>query len=114
MELTFFPDGVLVSYTADDTLTANLTFAGRIRMASVRAAEQILAETPNPKANVERKRQALAVSVIQNPTMNLNSFVHATLEYAGISSLTSTSLDSDIDTAISAIWNDVAGVVFGD
>src|SRR5262245_31843873 len=100
-----------MAYTADDTLSQDATFQGRIRMASVKAAVAIVNEAASPKSNVDRKRHDLAVRVLNSPSAMVTSFTQAAIE-AG--ALVSGSTDTQLDTAIASVWNGIAGVASTD
>lgn len=100
-----------MSYTADDALANDATFRGRIRMAMVNAARQVASEARTVKPILDAKRNALAVKVLNDPPGTLDRFVHASIE-AG--TLTSGSPDGSLDSAISSVWNGIAGVTAQD
>ena len=100
-----------MAYTNDDTLSSDVTFSGRIRMAMVKAATQISSEARTVRNAVDQKRNALAVKILNDPASFTVRFVHAAIE-AG--ALTSASTDAQLDTAVSGVWNGIAGVTTQD
>lgn len=100
-----------MAYAADDTLSSDATFRGRVRMAMVNAARQIATEARTVKATLDVKRNLLAVKVLNDPATYVDRFVQASIE-AG--TLVSGSTDANIDTAVSAIWNGLAGITAQD
>ncbi len=96
-----------MAYSADDTLSLDATFRGKMRMAAVNAARQIASEARTVRNVVDQKRNSLAVAVLNDPPKYLDRFVHAAIE-AGALTLAST--DAQIDTALAAVWNFLAGV----
>jgi hypothetical protein len=98
-------------YTADDTLSSDATFRGRVRMSMVKQAQNVASEARTVRNTVDGKRNKLAVSILNDPASFVDRFTHGAIE-AG--TLTAASLDPAIDAAISAIWNGVAGVAPAD
>lgn len=96
-----------MSYANDDTLANDAAFRARVKMAMVNAARQIAGEARTVRNLVDAKRNALAVNVMDNPPTYLDRFVHTAIETG---TLTSSSTDANIDSAISACWNFLAGV----
>lgn len=100
-----------MAYTADDTLSNDAAFRGRVRMAMVNAARQIATEARTVKAALDVKRNVLAVKVLNDPASYVDRFVQASIE-AG--TLVSGSTDANLDTAISGVWNGIAGITAQD
>lgn len=100
-----------MAYAADDTLSNDATFRGKLRMAMVNAARQIAGEARTVRNTVDQKRNALAVAVLNNPPAYLDRFVHVAIE-AG--ALVTGSTDANLDTAIAGAWNFLAGVTTQD
>jgi len=100
-----------MAYTADDALSQDATFTGRIRMSMCKAALSISNEARTIHNNVDSKRNTLAKAVLNDPTSYVNRFTHAAIE---ASALTSASTDAQLDTAISTAWNGIAGVTTDD
>ena len=103
-----------MSYSADFTLSTNAAFIGLIQMSMINNALQVASEGATAFQNLDSKRHNLAVSVLNNPSAFLNLFVLAAIEASGISTLTASSTDVQIDAAITAVWNDIAGVTVRD
>jgi hypothetical protein len=96
-----------MAYSGDDTLSSDAVFSGRVRMAMVKAAQNVASEARTVRNAVDQKRNALAVKVLNDPASQVVRFVHGAI-VAG--ALVSASTDAQIDTAVSAIWNGIAGV----
>lgn len=100
-----------MAYSTDDATVNDATFRAKVKMAMVNAARQIANEARTVRNTVDQKRNALAVGVLTNPPTYLDRFAHAAVE-AG--PLTTSSTDANIDTAIAAVWNALAGVTAQD
>lgn len=98
-------------YTADDTLSQDGAFQGRIRCAMVNAALAISSEARTVRNHVDDKRSTLARSVLNDPDSYTKRFTNAAIQ-AG--KLTSASLDPALDSAVSGAWNGIAGVTAED
>jgi len=96
-----------MAYSADDTLSQDPVFQGRVRMATVHAAVAIVNEAATARQNVDRKRHILAVAVLNNPSGMVSAFTQAAIE---ANALVSASTDAQLDVAIASIWNGMAGV----
>lgn len=100
-----------MAYTSDDALTSDLAFQGRVRMSMVNAARQIATEARTVKPQVDLKRNALAVKVLNDPASFVVRFTHAAIEAGG---LAGGSTDVNLDTAIAGVWNGIAGITAQD
>jgi hypothetical protein len=103
-----------MSYSADFTLSTNAAFIGLIQMSMVNNALQIASERPTAFPIVDSKRNTLAVGVLNNSSLYLTRFVLAAIESNGETTLTASSTDVQIDSAITSVWNDIAGVTTRD
>jgi len=103
-----------MSYSADYITSTTTTFINTLQMSLVNNALQIASERPTAFPTVDAKRNALAVGVLNDVSNYLNRFVLAAIEASGESTLTASSTDAQIDAAISAVWNDIAGVTVRD
>lgn len=101
-----------MAYAADFTLSSNATFQNQVQMSLVKAAVAIAGEARTVRNTVDQKRNALAVAVLNAPnnSAQLQKFVFAAIE----TGLSGTPTDAQVDTAISAIWNGIAGVTIQD
>jgi len=99
-----------MSYSADFTLSTNATFMGQIQMSMINNALQVASEAASAHSIVDSKRNTLAVAVLNNPSNYLTRFILAAIEANGETTLTAASTDAQMDSAISAIRNGVAGV----
>jgi hypothetical protein len=97
-----------MAYATDFTLASNATFQNQVQMSIVKAAVNISSEARTVRNTVDLKRNTLAVAVLNNPTASatLTRFVYATIE----TGLTGTPTDAQVDTAVSSVWNGIAGV----
>lgn len=105
-----------MAYIDDFTLSNDVNFQNRIRMAMIKAAIAVGNETPTVKPIVDGKRSTLSLAVLTRPDFYLPNFTVAAIE-AGISPgnpLVSGSTDVNIDTAIASVWNEMAGVTLRD
>ena len=97
-------------YSADFSLATNQTFLNQLQMSMVHAAVQIVSEAATTKNTIDLKRNALAKAVLNGPTTYLNPFAFACVE----TGLAGTPTDAQVDTAVSSIWNGMAGVTSHD
>ena len=100
-----------MAYTDDYALSQDATFQNRIEMSMIKAAIAIGNASSSGDAVVDGKRSVLSFSVLNNPSVYILRFTLAAIE-AG--PLTSGSTDANIDTAISSVWNAMAGVTSRD
>jgi len=99
-----------MSYAADYTLTGNAAFQNQVQMSMTKAAVNIASEARTVRNTVDQKRNTLSKSILNNPTSYLTQFVYATIE----TGLTGTPTDTQVDTAVSGVWNGIAGVTTQD
>lgn len=94
-------------YTTDQALAIDAVFRARLTMAMTKAATQIATEARTIRNEVDDKRNALAVQVLNSPPAFIDRFSYASI-VAG--ALVTASTDANIDAAVSAVWNGIAGV----
>jgi len=104
-----------ISYTDQATIVADPTWRARVTQAAAVAASAILGEAIGGMSATEtEKRQTLAQRVLNSDGAVLHGLTGAVLANVGTTASTATIeseiLDSEIDTALSSVWNDVAGV----
>lgn len=91
-----------LSYTEMADMSQDIAFIRRVKYAMVKAAIAVF-----PDAN--EQRNALAAAVLDNPDRQLKRFTDAVLtQLTGKDPSDIT--DNKLDTAVSAVWNDLAGV----
>lgn len=95
-----------MAYAADFTLANNATFQNQVQMAMVKASVAIAAEARTVRNVVDEKRNTLAVAILGNPTQKLTMFSFACVA----TGLSGTPTDAQVDTAVSSVWNGIAGV----
>ena len=100
-----------MAYAADDTLSQDGIFQGKVRCSIVKAALAISNEARTVKNHVDDKRQSLAKAVLNDPDLYMKRFTNAAIQ---ASALTSSSTDAQIDVAVSSSWNGIAGVTTED
>lgn len=103
-----------MAYSDQAALAADQPFRDRVRVALATAAVQVMGEDKASYDDiVYGKRQALAYDVLRAAAdgMWLEAFVWAVIQNAAI---TSTSLDSDIQFQVNAVWDDLSGVRIND
>jgi len=106
-----------MAYIDDFTLSSDVTFQGRIRMAMIKAAIIVQVAAPSNDAAVDSKRSSLSVAVLSNPDAYVLRFALASIEGEAVFSgnaLTSASTDTAIDGVVAQIWNAMAGVTTRD
>ena len=106
------------TYAADWTLSQTTAFQQQVQMSVFKAATAISNEAATTHPTLDAKRHTLAVTVLgtftpgygaPNGPLNMQ-FVWAAIE----TGLTGTPTDAQVDTAISSIWNALAGVTSRD
>ena len=103
-----------MAYTDQATLAADAAFRDRVRVAAATAAVQVMGEDQATYSDDHfGKRQALAYEVLRAAASGawLEAFVWATVQNAAI---TGSSLDSDIQFQVNAVWDDLSGVRIAD
>ena len=91
------------------TLTQDVTFKQRLRVAMCVAAIAIVGEAPTlTNQDKQRLRERLGVDVLQDIETWVVRFAFAC---SGLGTLSTLSTDGDISNAVSSVWNDVAGVI---
>src|SRR5262245_63937138 len=100
-----------MAYTADDTLSQDGAFQGRIRCAMVKAGLAICTEARTVNNEKDSKRNSLAKSVLNDPDSYMKRFTNACIQ---ASALTSASTDAQLDAAVASSWNGIAGVTSQD
>lgn len=101
-----------MAYAADFTLASNAAYQNQVQMSMVKAAVAIALEARTVRNTVDQKRNALAVAILNAPNASatLIKFYYACVE----TGLTGTPTDAQIDTAVSSVWNGIAGVTTQD
>jgi hypothetical protein len=100
-----------MAYIDDYTLSQDATFQERIRMSMIKAAITVMGAAPSADATVDRLRTVLATNVLNNPNIYIQIFTFAAIE---VTSLVATSTDGQMDIAVAAVWNSIAGVTTRD
>lgn len=103
-----------MGYTEQATLAADQTFRDRVRVALATAAVQVMGEDQAAYSDEHfGKRQSLAFDVLRTAASGvlLEAFIWATVQNAAI---TGSSLDSDIQFQVNAVWDDLSGVRIDD
>jgi hypothetical protein len=95
-----------MAYSADFSLATNTTFQNQLQMSMVKAATAISNEARTIRNVVDQKRNNLAQRILTNPSALVVQFAYAAVE-AG---LTGTPTDAQVDTAVSGVWNAIAGI----
>ena len=102
------------TYAADWTLSQTTAFQQQVQMSVFKAALAIVNEAATTHPQVDIKRHSLALAVLSispngygpvNGALNMQ-FVWATIE----TGLTGVPTDAQVDTAVSTVWNGIAGV----
>jgi hypothetical protein len=96
-----------MAYAADFALSTNVAFLNQVQMSMAKAAVSISNEARTLHATVDEKRNKLAFLVLTNPTVYISQFAIAAIEAAGLSG---TPTDAQVDSAITSVWNAIAGV----
>lgn len=99
-----------MSYAVDYTLAQTPAFQQQVQMALIATALTVMANSVGDPA-IQKKRQALGVTVLNAPTEYLTRFIYAAIEEG---TLTSSSTDAQVLAAIGNCWNFVAGVLSTD
>jgi len=101
-----------MAYSADYTLSQSAAFQQQVQMSTIKTAQAVASEAFSSKG-AYAKRHALATQVLSSQTTTpwLMMFVNAAIE-AG--ALVSGATDAQVDTAVSAAWNGIAGVTAAD
>lgn len=96
---------------------ANAPFRSRVQAAMIKAAEDIVGEdwvTAGFTVTKAKKRHAIGVQALQNGGSIITAFVNAVAADIGEVADPSTLLDADIGNSVSALWDDIAGVMHGE
>jgi len=101
-----------MAYSDDYATATDAPFRNRVLMSISKTAASVAGETPTAKNRVEQKRHSLTVDVFSalyagDSALLIDRFIYTAVP---VSSLTTSSTDTNIDNSISSIWNDVAGV----
>lgn len=104
-----------ISYTIQGAIAGESTFIARLTQAVMDSALDISGETQGGSTAEEwAARQALAHQVLGNGSAN--QFVRPVIANIGSGASVATDgsegqiSDAEIDTAVAAVWNDVAGI----
>lgn len=99
------------TYETDYALSQDATFQSRLAVAMRDAALDIAGEAPSGKDTMDRLRQQLAFSVLNDDDdVWLKRFAIAACEGGALGSTGAPPGDADIKTRLSAIWDDMAGI----
>ena len=99
---------IKVDYAGSFAVTQTATIQQRATLSIFAAASQIINEPLTTLPRVDGKRHELARKVLQEWNDNLLArFINVMV---GTGNLQATALDSDIDTAVAAAWNQIAGI----
>lgn len=97
--------------------SANATFRARVNAAMIKAAEAIVGEdwvTAGFTEAKAKKRHAIGVQVLNNGGSIIGAFTNAVAADIGEVADPSAILDADIENSVSALWDDIAGVMHGE
>lgn len=97
--------------------SGNATFRARVNAAMTKAAEAIVGEdwvTAGFSATKAKKRHAIGVQTLQNGGSIITAFVNAVSADIGEVADPGSILDADIENSVSALWDDIAGVMHGE
>ena len=90
-------------------IISDVDFIGRVRQSVTSAALSIVGEAESASAVVDAKRHDLGVKVL-NMHIPIDAFIQAVSSQVGDEDDQATITDVAIDGAVSAAWNDIAGV----
>jgi hypothetical protein len=99
-----------MAYAQDYALVISTVFQNQLQMSMIKAANSISNEARTIRNVVDQKRNRLALSILSNPSGALIQFAFAAVETGLISGAT----DAQVDTAVSTVWNAIAGVTTAD
>jgi hypothetical protein len=95
------------------TTAANGPFKAKVKAAVFKAAIAIVGENPAAYTTTRAaKRHNLGQRVLQDHASVLENFYYAVATQVGEVADPSSIADLDIDNAVSALWDDVAGVTY--
>lgn len=97
-------------YSTDYALVISTTFQNQLQMSMVKAANSISNEARTIRNVVDQKRNRLALTILSNPSALVVQFAFAAVG----TGLTGIPTDAQIDTAVSSVWNAIAGVTPAD
>lgn len=98
-----------MAYNTDYTNANDESLQQRVRVAMVNTAIAIVGESVGSNGAAHAKRHALGLAVLADGGLEqLERFMFACVAGAA---LTPASSDANIDSRLSAIWNDLAGVM---
>jgi|GEM_PF-4401000 len=96
-------------------VSQDTTFQGRVRMSAFRAADAVVAEDRQTLGYGEAKatkRHLLGVTVLSGNHTILVSFYSSVAAQIGDVDDQADLTDVQIDTAVDAVWDDIAGVTY--
>jgi hypothetical protein len=96
-----------VAYVDQAALADDETFRGRVRVAMVTAAINVMGEAKETDDQIYGKRQALAYQVLTNSGSYVDQF---SWSVAANVAITASSIDSDIQFTVNSLWDDLSGV----
>lgn len=106
-----------MAYTNSKNLVDDPTFQVRVKFAVLKAAVDVAGGASSGDLDVDTKREALAFAVLQGGPVNgqvkskqeiYRNFLEA------LAARETTNTDATIDTDVSAVWDDMAGVTLAD
>jgi hypothetical protein len=112
------PASTNLSFSQLKALAADATFQGQVQMSAVREAMAQIGAASTAHSVADHKRWALAQSTLADGcTANLTRFAYAIASTAGFNVTAGTpptATDADIDSAMVAKWDNIAGITAGD
>jgi hypothetical protein len=99
-----------MTYTQAFALAQDSTFTGQVMIAMMKAAVSIMTESAATAGHTQRVN--LANAVLNNPTTWQPKFAYALASQTATitpQTVPSTVPDGTIDTAVSAVWDSIAG-----
>ena len=98
------------------TTASDNTFKAKVKAAVYKAAIAIIGEDPATLNSTSQasKRHTLGQRVLQDHNSVLENFYYAVATQVGEVADPGTIADLDIDNAVSALWDDVAGVTYAE
>jgi len=96
-----------MAFAAQYTDSQLVEFRGKVHVAMAKTAVAIVGEAASANSNTDNKRHKLGVQVLRDPAAWIEQFSIATVSDDATNN---SSTDAAVESRISAIWNDIAGI----
>lgn len=104
-----------MAYSQQIAIVADTTFRARVKQAVIKAAHAVVGEDTSSYSTAKAtKRHDLGVVILAGNEMRISTFIYSVASLVGNEDDQVDILDATIDTTVSSVWDDIAGVTYAE